>query len=372
MASIENKWTKRSEDGIFPQLSFAAGVYNDRYLIIIGESEDYFGVLSVTMFDTKTRSQISLPRIPNTESCDGIVLNEYFYLFYSKDDDDEDGGDESEVYRLSLSTHTKWEKLNPMKNRNIYYSDMVSDVKHLYLLTVQYDTLQARYARMDRYDPMLEKFTNISGFASFERADATAVVGNQIFFFGERSDSLAIFTSSTVRVFDTSLQSFRTVPQLPTPLDDIKTLSFGRWIIAIGNMPTLSDQVVFVFDTTKQQWSKIENALPIHTEGFLVIGCHIVWIGSTGAIESVHIKHLIPSWRWDVIKDFILLRKLINDGRAHILRRSKRVRNGIDRDTTKAKQVMEKLLTDTSLDIFRNVLTYLLCTDKLDNEIKDP
>lgn len=135
-----------------------------------------------------------------------------------------------------------------------------------------------------------------------------------------------------------------------------------RWIIVIGRLIIHWDRISFILDTRTYEWAEYEWAQVPHFQKLVIFKSYIVSIAARGKMKAIHMKHIIPDWRWQMIKDFVLLRKLIDDNRAYLLPKIKRLKSYIvdDTDTDKTNEVVEKLFTDISLDIFRNVMTYLI------------
>ena len=65
---------------------------------------------------------------------------------------------------------------------------------------------------------------------------------------------------------------------------------------------------------------------------------------------------MLPSW--DNIKHFVLLRRLVDDGRAQSINVNKKIKN--DSSDLDDHKVIQKLLTGVIQDVFREVLKFLI------------
>ena len=120
----------------------------------------------------------------------------------------------------------------------------------------------------------------------------------------------------------------------------------------------------FVFDTWKQEWivANIES-LPHRIEHRSVrVGSQIVCVGGRDISnrhwppKAIHMNHLIPAW--DRIKDFVLLRQLVENDRAVPVTLCKQVEN--ETDNSCSDVVLQTLIIEFPLDVMRNVLTFLI------------
>ena len=345
MTLTDNKWITWKSKTIKHGRSCACGVYKDRYVLIAGGYPSHDFADSDEIHDTITQSQTTIPMFPEKGQCEGVVLNDHFYVRVKRDS----------IYRLSLSTPSKWEKLEHRESDEISKLGIVSDGKSLYLLSEVDSTPACSSLKINGYDPMTNKFTCISVFPCFDRFGATVTVRNLIFFIGKRNTF-----SSKLDVFDISTKSLLAAPDLPIPMRYIKATSFRRWIIIVGGSHIGPSYIgCFILDTQTQQWAEFQSKRFFYSNRLATTRSHIVSIANGRKLRAIHIKYIIPHWRWKMIKDFVLLRKLIDDNRAHPFS-SKGVKNDSENDAIKINETVKKLFTDLSLDIFRTVMTFLM------------
>ena len=82
MASIKNKWiTWNEKDKIANVFIFACGVYKGRYIYMSGRKQNLEAKEDV-IFDTKTKTKITLPMLANRKLYPGIIFNGNCYVNY--------------------------------------------------------------------------------------------------------------------------------------------------------------------------------------------------------------------------------------------------------------------------------------------------
>ena len=76
--------------------------------------------------------------------------------------------------------------------------------------------------------------------------------------------------------------------------------------------------------------------------------------------RPIHIKHIIPNWKWLALKHYILLRALIDQKRATsnvVTEQSKHTHS--DKNSDEDASIL-KLFTDTPSEIFRSVISFMI------------
>lgn len=78
-------------------------------------------------------------------------------------------------------------------------------------------------------------------------------------------------------------------------------------------------------------------------------------------MEGIQIKRIIPDRTWEMIKPYILLRQLLEDNRAVITILTKKIdRENHGDQNLDSDAVIGKFFTDTSLDVFRHTISFLM------------
>ena len=362
--TVQPPWITLSDDEIFHRRYFAYGVYDDRYILIAGGVNNCFeGLSSAMMYDVHNKKSIELPNLPFEGYCLGVVLDDFFYVYHYN----------GHLFHLCLpsrDTHThththadtdtqKWEESEHVLGA--FFCDLICDRTHIYMLYEQ--------DNIDRYDPKTDEISHIPDSPIPRSLFFSAIVGTRIFVMGgffSHEDELESY--SDVDVFDTSTQSWSKAPPLPKPLYNATTTVFRRWILVTGGSSELDEnEQTFVFDTIQQQWSKSNLELYQNFDCFkcVSIGSQVICLGGWNSnkeyshMKAIHIKYLLPSW--NNIKHFILLRQLIDDGRAHPAIVNKKIKfDANDNTNSNTLKVIETLLTDMSLDVFRNIIYFLI------------
>lgn len=359
------------DQDFFKRTEFACAVHEDRYIFVAGGRQNSGELFSAAIYDTQTDTQIALPDLPERMySCGGAISNGYFYVApYGK------------IYRMSIATRVEWELVHTPEFEG-YVDAMHSHGNKLYMFlnagreVIVYDTVTNKCIAMP---PTL---TSRDNFAS-------AVVGDKIYIIGGwdvKSDKYL----SSVEVFNIPTQSWSTAPPVPRALYGAAATVFGRWIVVTGgsNRESLS----YIFDTMKQKWTETDVGLspPRINHSCVTIGSQIVSVGGEYewekccSIEAIDTQKLVS--KWEVIKPFVLMQRLIEDGRAYpvtkpsrktkyaaaswsvikkfvlmqpIICQDRKSRAITKRRNKIANMVLEKLMTDMCTDIFREVLSYL-------------
>lgn len=337
---MKRSWSTLNNDEIFKKNSFACGVYDDRYIIVAGGWNDE----RATMYDTKTHTHVPLPNLPLETYYHGVVLGEYFYAvrhFPCK------------IYRLSLSKRTVWEAVGDELQRCAWA--VVSDGNNIFLL----DQIKAL-----RYDPVTESFTYMPSLPKSRQSFAAAVVRNKIFVMG----GFFFKTLQEVDIFDIASQSWSKGPSLPEPLAyAAATTVFDRWIVVTGgwfNYRNYNTRT-YVYDTINQQWTINDVGLSpsriLHS--CASIGSQIISVKGRDKnsnycpIQAIRINHIVSDFSWEMIKDFILLRQLVDKDRAFPSNENKEAKTNIIADSHKT---ISGLMMDIPPDLFRNILLFLI------------
>lgn len=339
--SEHNLWVKISNHPIFQRYNFACGVYKDQYILIAGGRDKHQnGLRSAVMYNTLDQSFKKLPDLPELSFsgyCSGVIVQGYFYVLCYQD-----------LYRICLSTtpaYSKWELVHLICRHDINSSTMVTDGNSLYFLYPK-----QRHMILHRYDPQLNNMTRLPAVQIENYNPTIEVVNNKIYIIEDCHQSIYHIA--------TQVWTKNTALKVPLSTTTLSTTVANRWIIVMGGY---CDRHLYVLDTKTQNQRNITNmkATPRRGNHFVFVGSQLVSIGgydkrshdSFHLMKGIAIKSIIPEWKYEGVKHFILLRALIDNYRA----------NGdkidVQSDTDKA---LHKVMRNCSLDTFRHVMTYLI------------
>lgn len=78
---IDNLWTMLCNSKTFNRELFACDVYQDRHILVAGGNLHYgMDIQSAAMYDTETKTHVTLPDLPCGPFCREVVVNGYFYV----------------------------------------------------------------------------------------------------------------------------------------------------------------------------------------------------------------------------------------------------------------------------------------------------
>lgn len=355
----KNPWKTFNNEDIFKRYYFACGVYRDRFIIVTGGNKRNCRASRPSLiYDFHKRKSFSLPDLSLEGRCTGAVLKDYFYVseYYS------DGlfSFFVRMQRISISTNTNWETVEPPIK--LKENTVLSDGNYLFLVSSR---------EIHRYDPIANEIAKMQPIPTPRENFATAVDRNYIFVIGglislkNRTD-----ISSVVEIFNTSTQSWHQAPSLPVPLYLASAVVFERWIIVTGGRQEFErhNDRILVFDTFHQQWTQnfsISSPYQRICHCSLKIGSQMITLGGRDEMgiycpmERMQINDLVPDWNWEITKHFILLRQLLDKGRATYIVAKKKVKT----DTVvNVNDVIQQLFNHIGLDMFRNILSFLIHT----------
>ena len=349
-SSSPQSWSTLSENEVFNRNNCSCDVYKNRFIILAGGSRidqrygctDY--LQSVEIYDTETDKIVKrLPDLPFSGRSKGAILNGYFYtnrfadgFLYraplSLDDDDKIQDKEEE-----------WEKVAEGLHK---FSDiLISDHKQ-YLFLLCYN------GKMIRYDPVEDKCMEMPSMPTPRIYCTAAVVKSQIYVIGGAE-------SDVVEVFDIPTQSWSQTTPMSQALEKASATAVKkRWIVVTGGFTDdeETNDMTYILDTYTHRWSTYEEPLSGLSRSSKESNNKCLWFGTTvvslggETMEGINIESLVPEWGSK--NHLILLRRLVEDGRAHpSTEKSYKI-------TEKEKDVIKILTMDACFDIFREVLTY--------------
>ena len=364
---MTSTWNIICDDNFIKRTCFACDVYKDRYIVIAGglgelnEDENEFVCLqSAAMYDVVNQSFIALPDLPFAEGiCTGVVLNDYFYLTSHY---------EMELYRIDLFGRVEWKSIvyyGEVENNRI--KDMLTDGTRIFLID--------ECAGIRIFDPRNNEFSpaypnadaNMEDlFQVDENAFSAVLIDNKIYVMGGNTSSHTV--TDNTHMFDIFKKSWSQAPPLTIPICFSAAVAIdNRWIVVHGGMEEHDQNKghTFLFDTYTQQWTHNNiNAAYRTYHSCVQVGSQIITIGGEDhyhercPMTSKYINGVITEW--DMLKPYILLRKLVDNKRAApiIIHRLKHA-DSILKVGANAEAVVQNLFTNMSLDIFQYVLLYL-------------
>lgn len=266
---------------------------------------------------------------------------------------------------VSISNYV-WETVGPIMK--FFPRRAVSVEGSIYVLGLE-------YGEMYHYNPRTKELSKTSSMPKERTSHIFLAAGSRIYTIGERRYGGHKLVP-TVDVFDTSSQTWSKAPPLPKAIKEgAATTVLDRWIVFTGGYVHYPDngnyelnRKIYVFDTFRQEWSEnhIELSLPRKMHKCVMVGSHMFCIGGNNdgtswlPIKMIHISHIIPDWTYERIKHFILMRELVDKKRATPIMFYKKPKKDRSFKTYEETQkVMQRLITDTSLDVFRNVILFL-------------
>lgn len=359
-SSIDNfPNTVISNDPVFfNRKDFAMNTHEERYVIIAG---GYGGrgenLSSAAIFDLQTNTCISLPQLPRTGYDEGqvehgAIIKGYFYIVLMWDLEEDEISDCLDVYpdffcvyRIQLSNPTAWEKMG----EHLIYGNglikLVSDGSRLFLFSAD----ERSEPDLIEYDPDKNKFHELSPKQMVVRA--AVVIGRKIYVIGEDEEF-----GLCLEIYDIPSRSWSTGHERSI---ESKYISYQCHAFALNDRwIAIRDSFSFrsIYDTHNGTWIANE-VLFSSSPSFRITGSTLV--GNSGltlvggirreantALYSVERKCIIPNWY--IVKDFALLRKLVDDGRAHAIATNE-----------KASIMIQNFVIYLPSDMFKWVLCFL-------------
>lgn len=130
---------------------------------------------------------------------------------------------------------------------------------------------------------------------------------------------------------------------------------------------------IFAYDTLAQRWTESGHKLMLPREYHycIKVGSQIIFVGGVNVegeycpMEAIHVKHIIPDWKWPKIKHYVLFRALIDQKWASpiiITKQFKHYKSNIKVGTFKVNTdvTILKLFTEIPSDIFVYVFAFMI------------
>ena len=359
-------WVELTCGQICRQIKLVCGAYKDRFIVFRA------GRRSIFIYDVQTQTHKFLPDRNISYVSKSTTLDGSLYIFELN----------NQIQRLSLSLSTsastsaststststsaglEWEKVGSVLK--FYPYDVVSEKKSIYLINHEF---------IYCYDTRTDNLTKTSQLPQEGINFSAAAIANKIYIIGGCNQVYDMV--STVQVFDIASQLWSNAPPLPKALSNtaLTTVS-NRWIIIVGGYIRYNNfenfemnSQIYVFDTLSQQWSEspIQLVPPRVRHKCLTVGSQLVCIGGDDhsehpcPMQAINIKHIIAGWKYELVKHFILMRKLIDENRAtSFVTIKKQKNNASSKVYENTDKVIQAFFTNIGLDVFRNVLSFLI------------
>lgn len=361
--SFIDRCTTLISDELFGRTYCATAVYKDRYIVAAGGYNASNEMMaSATIYDTKTNTHSPLPDIPQEfiplGKCTGAISNGYFFVVSKTF--------ASPMCRINLELCNEWELRS-----NIFTQGpqaVISNGDHIFCLGCSKNDFQI-------YNPELNELSAFPQVTIPRKAHASTILEDKLYVIGGY-DSKRLRLLTSVYVFDIKTGSWRAGPRLPVPLANAEAVACRRQIIVSGGVVNQSDQVypnrsMYILNPRSKTWIEKKFVLSPACVGngcVVVGGRQIYSIGGSDILKgdsiaskfSIHVtdvKHVITNW--DVIGTHILLRRLLDDDRAKAMIRARKTRRRSEKVMNEEK-IVHKLFTDLHMDLFREVLLYLV------------
>lgn len=312
-STTNHPWLELSNSDI-KQDGLIYGIHKDRYILF--ESELFEQNM---IYDIRTQTHTTLPNEHVLHNDKHTKLKGLLYGFEKRNG------------MRSLYLISKWKKFGLELNFQPFSVITSKSFIHVFDTETKIE--------MHHYNPP-EEVINFTA----------AVVDEKIYIIGGKCP-FCHAVCSAMHVFDITTESWIRAPPLPKALRNAAaTVVMDQWI------------VIYTFDIFRQQWSEsdIELLPPRAWHECLTVGSQIVCVGGKDKscnlcpMEAINIKHIIPEWGYERIKHFILLRKLVDKGRATPILASKKTKmETLTKIYENRDKVVEKLFTEMNLDVFR-------------------
>lgn len=336
---------------IFKRSLFTCAIPNSRCVVVVGKRvTKSSATISAAIFDIDTCLYSDLPDIPCAISCEGAIIYDFLYVVSF-----------DKIHRISLSKPSSWE---PVHHR------VVKEPVHSVLSREDFLFIFNQHGTNLVYDTRENECTIMSPMKTLRVGFASVVIQNKIFIIGGYG-YFSCRNLASVEVYDISKRSWSEAPPLPRELGSSAATAIKTWIVVTGgdyDDGNLSPQS-FLFETLTNKWTthKFGLSTPRTNHCCIEIGERdIICTGGQDideefcSTEVISRRCLIPSW--DVIKHFVLLRKLVDENRASPTMRKKLKREkyaGMNANVN-INTLLQILMTDTDWDILREILSFLI------------
>lgn len=353
----DKPWTALINHELFKRVSFAVDLYSDQYILVAGGFRERVILGSAGIYDIKTGTYDRLPNLPGPENnhdrCGGAILNGFFYVV-----------SHGSVYRMELSSpRKKWKQISTAEFKLRRVEAVVSNERYLFAFNEKHNM---------KFDPERLEWNDLPG-PLHRRCEFTCVgAEDNIYIIGGYASGNYL---ASVEKFHIPTSTWSEVPPLPQALvGSAAAYIRRRWIVVTGGY--LSEREMsskcYIFDTWTQKWTTNTLGLSPPRAFHCCIAtstgrhCQIISIGgkrrdrTVFSMKTIQTKLLIQNW--DYIKHFVLLRELVDRGRALPNLKPSIGPNfhNIDLEYLQEDQdVIKRMITELSSDMFRTILTYL-------------
>ena len=346
-SATDNLWVELRNDGDIQFIQDAYGVHENRYIVFNAR------IGGALMYDIQTQSFETLPRQIPWGYVSSCILKGVLYRFDRN----------SRTHCLNLSPMSEWKNYGPFLG--VYPTAVVCTETSIYTINA--------LCKIHCYDTITNKPREIARIPIPVVTYIATAVANRIYIIGGSTKSTHKAVA-TVQVFDINSQTWSQAPPFPKTIRQAAVTTFvDRWIIVTGGRTHFpgdpdneNNSKIYVFDTLSQKWSESQVQLspPRITPQCLTIGSHMICVGGQFCgshgwcpAQAIEIKHIIPDWNYEHIRRFILMRKLVDEGRATPINVHKRRKTNTPSKTYK---LIQTLIVGLGWDMFRHVLSFLI------------
>ena len=289
----------------------------------------------LVMFNVKTKEFKLLPCF-KAHIWESVIVNEFLYATPK----------ETPLHRIDLSKNIEWEEV---KGINITEDETVHSGGDKLLID-----FQSYYVL---YNPDTQKKTVLKHGSHVYWGRYVPVKDNYYYFAVKFSDP----SNWVCDVYNMKSQLWEDIPKITKDFSvthmtlEIQTIHVynDRWILLYVEYCHGTTWNFWIFDTHTKQWTETETLCTPEIDNFIWIRdkfirceCYDPNESSPCPTEIYDISHFLSNWY--IIEHLVLLRKLVNTGRAHCIKNT----------NSEVDVVAQKLMMDLDLDMFRTVLSY--------------
>jgi len=317
-------------------------IYRERYVIY---SEGLHSLTrkhlrSILMLDLQTNLSFQFPDLPVFNAFQkiiGVVFKQYFYVFLNS---------ENSFFRISLSNPLRWECIEihiPYTCIAGRICSLASNDKSIFLTgndcIWDYDPEKGK----PNEDIILPSVLSNTRLTQDIRHVKIVVLGSKIYGFRVSGSELSI------HIYNIPSRAWRS-HNLPIPFmayEKTTAIPFGRWIFLHVDM----NDFCGLFDTYTDDLITLDrrSSIPIEYQSILSVGNSKIAFVGVDPKENIILKkrkEIVPNWY--IIREFLLLRKLVHEGRADLIVKKSKVDN-----------VIEKVIANLDSDMFQLVISFV-------------
>jgi len=253
---------------------------NSHQVFVVAGKRNLSGLQRCDIFDLETSRWSRSPDLPiEMKFCRATLVGDYVYVC----------GYYKEFYRLDIENLTAgWQRLPSLKVDGLG-CELVSDSRYIYRIGDNYER-----TTFHRYDTKYNVWESLPSLSQGRDMFGATIVGGEIYAIGGRSGPSGDTILKSVEIYNSSINSWRSGPELPRSLFGHSIHAIGDFIFVSGGQRSYSSKPLasmLVLDTMRQEWSPLYLHLPFGTVGHSMIssGWNLFLIG--GCSNSEHMIH---------------------------------------------------------------------------------